>query len=162
MTTETQPAATYTQEAVLACILLPLLATSLAILGGYLIRRWQRGDDTEFLAFGALSILAAVTTTAGLWWGMYPWKAEYHEWRPVTGVVATVDSRLTANTSGGMEDKFVVTLTDNPGQQYGVLDTRAASLRPGDHLDITCVRRWQWSGTHGYDCNFVQMGGGAR
>src|SRR5690348_7649109 len=72
------------------------------------------------------------------------------------GAVATVDSRTIAVQGGGMEDKFVVKFHGND-QQYGVLDTRAAGLKVGDHLTITCVRIWQWSGSHGYDCNFVSL-----
>jgi len=100
---------------------------------------------------GVLIVLTLVAT----WWGMYPWRWEYHEWRPVSGTVASVDSRLN-RTDSGTEEKFVVTFEGNR-QQYGVLDTRAATLRPGDRLSITCVRRWQWSGTHGFDCAFVDM-----
>ncbi|MFD5245034.1 hypothetical protein ACFWIW_10845 [Amycolatopsis sp. NPDC058340] len=114
-------------------------------------------EDATFAV--RLSWLAPVVTAAVLaltWWGMYPWKHEYHHWTPVAGVVETVDSRLVAAGENTMQDKFVVKFTGND-QQYGVLDTRAAGLKPGDRLTITCVRIWQWTGSHGYDCNFISL-----
>lgn len=113
-------------------------------------------DKFDYLFFRA-GWIAAVTASVGVvvatWWGMYPWVAEYHQWVPYSGRVATVDSRLVSSGENASETKYVVTFAGN-SQQYGVLDTRMASVRPGDSLSITCVRRWQWSGSHGYDCNF--------
>jgi hypothetical protein len=88
-------------------------------------------------------------------WGMYPWEWQYHEWTPTGGVVATVDSRLVAGDHS-TDQKFVVTFVGHT-QQYGVTDTRASGIRPGDTLNITCVRQWQYSGTDGLDCNFVSL-----
>ena len=105
-------------------------------------------------------VIVAIILIAGIsvWWGMYPWKADYHEWREHSGIVDTApDSRILTDTaSGSIEQKFVVKFIGDD-QQYGVNDTRAAGLKPGDHLTITCVHIFQWSGTHGYDCNFVSM-----
>lgn len=109
-----------------------------------------------FTGFGSLFLFLAVVTAAATWWGMYPWKAEYHHWTPKSGVVETVDSRLIGDGNGGMSDKFVVKF-QGEDQQYGVLDTRAAGLKAGDTLTITCKREWQYVGTDGYDCNFVDL-----
>jgi hypothetical protein len=157
------PASEYTGATIAAMTIVPLL---IAILAGVAVGLFRKAihpdtgpDDDSFFLWCAIASAAGVVVAAvGLWWGMYPWKAEYHEWRPVSGVVETIDSRLVAsgNGDGSMEDKFVVTFKGNP-QEYGVLDTRAAAVKPGDTLTITCVRRWQWSGSHGYDCNFVDM-----
>jgi hypothetical protein len=162
----------YTGQAIAAMITVPILFLLLLAGSVFLFKKWRglraeklAGEHDEYavvtpaLALTAFIVCAvsAVVAAVGLWWGMYPWKAEYHEWRPVSGVVETVDSRLTAASGNGtMEDKFVVTFEGNP-QQYGVLDTRAAGVKPGDRIEITCVRRWQWSGSHGYDCNFVGL-----
>jgi hypothetical protein len=157
--------AQWTQESIATIIVFPLIA--LVFLGGavffFLAWRYYRQEgnhgpfDTPWgwLLVSIICMVAALGTTGGLWWGMYPWKAEYHQWRPVAGVVETIDSRLIAG-SKATDQKFVVTYQGNP-QQYGVLDTRAASVRKGDRLTITCVKQWQWSGTHGYDCNFVDL-----
>lgn len=149
-----------TGETIAALILVPLLALVLGTVGVLVFKYWQRNTDDfdrpMFCAMWVVCALGVVACVVGLWWGMYPWKADYHQWRPISGVVATADSRLLGNGQGGMEDKFVVTFEGNP-QQYGVLDTRAATVRPGDLLTITCVKRWQWSGTHGFDCNFIDL-----
>lgn len=103
--------------------------------------------------------LVLIALTLGLtWWGMYPWNTEYHHWIPKSGVVARVDSRLisSGDGSGSPETKFVVMFTGDQ-QQYGVNDTRAAGVKQGDRLTITCVRTWQYSGTDGYDCNFIAL-----
>lgn len=125
----------------------------LASLGGAL---WL-GEDTFERVTGCVAVfVVGVLAAIAFWWGMYPWKSEYHHWTPISGVVDTVDSRTVAVDGGGMEDKFVVKYRGSD-LQFGVLDTRAAGLKPGDQLTITCVRIYQWSGTHGYDCNFVSM-----
>lgn len=156
------PAPEWTGETIAAMIVIPLLIVALAV-ATYLFRRWEiteRGDryGDPAIAKGLwITMLAGIVlASAGLWWGMYPWKAEYHQWRPVTGRVTTVDSRMVPAGEHGMEQKFVVMFDGNP-QQYGVIDTRAAGVKPGDQLTITCVRRWQWAGEHGYDCNFVGL-----
>jgi hypothetical protein len=155
------PDTVMTQESLWALILVPLLIV-LLLVGAWLLRRLARwkdfdlGEERWMVTTGAwICLIGALLSAVGLWWGMYPWKWEYHQWTPVAGEVRTVDSRLIGG-DGSMQDKFVVTFVGNP-QQYGVYDTRAASLRAGDHLTIACVRRWQWSGTHGYDCNFIRM-----
>jgi hypothetical protein len=150
----------WTGESIAALITVPTLI-ALLIFGGVAFRRREKRaadkfDRTELRIAWIGCFALALIAQAGLWWGMYPWKAEYHQWRPVSGVVESADSRLMPAGDGSMEQKFVVSFKDNP-QQYGVLDTRAAAVRPGDRLTITCVRRWQWSGAHGYDCNFVAL-----
>jgi len=102
--------------------------------------RWISG-----IGIGLTVVIGAVS--------FYPYKAEYHQWQPVSGTVAKVDKRLIGNGKG-MEEKFVVVFVGS-GQQYGCNDTRCASVRPGDSLTITCKRTWQFAGTDGYDCNFV-------
>lgn len=158
--TTTETTVTGGTVATLICIpiLLLILGAGLVWALRYARRNHDTGNDGEEFAAkilaAALGVIMGITLLA-TWWGMYPWRWEYHEWRPVSGTVASVDSRLN-RTDSGMEDKFVVTF-EGSRQQYGVLDTRAATLRCGDRLSITCVRRWQWSGTHGYDCAFVDM-----
>lgn len=153
----------WTAESIAAVIVVPLLAIGFLIVAFVLRRQALKEDRTDkwnnywiWQGFAIACLVGAVISSAGLAWGMYPWKAEYHQWRPVSGVVASVDKRLVSTGDKSMEDKFVVTFTGS-GQPYGVLDTRAAGLKVGDRLSITCVRRWQYSGTDGYDCNFVDM-----
>ncbi len=151
----------YTGGTVATMIVVPILLVILALAFLFCFLAWRAAredhspDAGPLLAGWLFAAILIVSTVVGTWWGMYPWKAEYHRWRTVSGVVATVDSRLTGTADGSMEDKFVVTF-EGDGQQYGLPDTRAAALRKGDHLTINCVRIWQWSGSHGYDCRFVE------
>lgn len=175
MTEQTTPSVEWTIESIVSVLLVPLIAAVFLFVGVYCWKRFstmrrdiqEHGDttygmkafDCNSFGVGAGICFAAVVLCAfGLWWGMYPWKAEYHQWRPVSGVVDTVDSRILPAGDSSMEQKFVVRFKGSP-QQYGVLDTRAAGVKPGDRLTVTCVRRWQWSGTHGFDCNFVSLDG---
>jgi hypothetical protein len=152
----------YTVGTIATMIAVPvLLLAALGTVVAMLVRRRRATESDDRRGYGLAAIgagVAAVVITGATWWGMYPWRAEYHEWRSVSGVVEFVDSRLlaTGDNDGSVEDKFVVIFEGNP-QQYGVLDTRAASVRPGDTLTITCVRQYQRSGSHGYDCNFVEL-----
>lgn len=118
--------------------------------------RGNYGDGEGPIATLLLVALTAAVMIPSVWWGMYPWKAEYHEWRPVSGTVERVDTRMLSNENGGTYQKVVIKFVGNE-QQYGVDDTRAAGLKEGDKAVITCKRAYQWAGTHGYDCAFVDM-----
>lgn len=155
------PADEYTAETIWTMALVPFLIVVCVVIATITFLMWRHlrrvedPDDTGF-ALGAwlVSTLVALLIGLSLWWGMYPWKADYHEWRAVSGTVEQINHRLTSTGEKSMEDKYVVKFWGNT-QQYGVLDTRMATVEEGDDLVITCVRRYQWSGTHGYDCNFV-------
>jgi hypothetical protein len=153
-----------TGETVLTMVVVPLLVAATTLVGVFFFVVWRHlrardHDDTGLaMASWVLCIVALIAIGGLTWWGMYPWKSEYHHWTPKSGVVATVDSRIVpgGTDSKSVEQKFVVSFAGED-QQYAVMDTRAAGVKPGDRLTITCVRRWQWSGTHGYDCNFVAL-----
>lgn len=150
----------WTAESIATVIVMPLLTIGLVV-GAWWFRRVSRreaetdyGEPGLFRVLAVACVVGAVLAVAGTWWGMYPWTAAYHAYQPVSGTVATIDSRIvSAGDDGGSEQKYVVTFAGNP-QPYGVIDTRAAAVRPGDHLEIACVRRWQQAGTDGYDCMF--------
>lgn len=85
--------------------------------------------------------------------GYYPYKAEYHQWQPHGGTVASIDKRLMGG-SDNLEEKFVVRFEGSP-QQYGCSDTRCASVHPGDRLSLTCKKDWEYAAVDGYNCRFV-------
>lgn len=153
----------WTGESIAAVIIVPLIILILGVVG-WLLRRRAQDEDREsafsdYWMFQGFAIVCWVTipiVVISFWWSMFPWKTEYHQWQPKSGIVSKVDQRL-LNATG----KFVVSFQGSD-QQYGVIDTRAAGIEVGDQLTITCVRRWQWSGTHGYDCNFVSLESGKR
>jgi len=99
-----------------------------------------------------IAVIAVLITAIGSW----PYKAEYHKWQNVDGVVTSTNSRFLASgdKNGGTNQKFVVTFKGSD-QQFGCNDTRCATVEKGDWLKITCMRSFQWFGTPGYDCNFV-------
>jgi len=153
----------WTGESIAAMIIIPLVIVIL-LLVGWLLHRRAGDEDREsaysdywmYQGFAILCWVLVPIVAVSFWWSMYPWKTEYHQWQPKSGVVSKVDQRL-LNATG----KFVVSFQGSD-QQYGVIDTRAAGIEVGDKLTITCVRRWQWSGTHGYDCNFVSLESGSK
>lgn len=137
---------------VLAIVALLVVAVVLLVIR----RTADRYDRGIILAFAIGSFVAALVALLIVAFGMYPYKAEYHQWRDVSGVVATTNSRLIAGDHA-TDQKFVVSFVGAPDKQFGCNDTRCAGVRPGDHLTITCKRTWQWFGTPGYDCNFVSL-----
>jgi hypothetical protein len=84
--------------------------------------------------------------------GYFPYEAQYHQYQETTGIVASIDVRL-VSSGDSMQEKFVVVYDD--GRERGCLDTRCAAVQPGDILTMECKRIYQWSGTDGWDCNFV-------
>ncbi|WP_025358364.1 hypothetical protein [Kutzneria albida] len=90
---------------------------------------------------------------------MFPWTAEYHQWRPVGGTLSEVQSRLiSAGSNGGSNQKFAVRFTGSK-QEYSCEDTRCALLKPRQHLELSCIREWQYAGTPGYACQYVRSDG---
>src|SRR3954471_22793531 len=130
---------------------LVLLIALAAAAGGILMR----GDGGWGLFAGAVAVILVVLGVCA--WAYYPYHGEYHQWRTHSGTVADVSNRLiSAGDKGGSNQKFVVRF-EGSGQQYGCNDTRCASVKVGDDLTISCKRAWQYSGTDGYDCNFVSL-----
>lgn len=120
----------------------------------------MRDNFDEFVLFGAFaSALATVGFFGGYIWGMYPDDFAHHHYTRYTGTVAETNSRLIASGTdgGGTDQKFVVSFKEAPNEQYGVIDTRAALVKPGQTLTIDCVKIWQQAGTEGQDCQFVSV-----
>lgn len=133
----------------------PILVLSIiALIGGgvWLIRRGRSVDDDfdrkSVIGLGAGLLVTALAFVVGTGIGMYPYSAEYHQWREDTGTVTSIDSRFTSATQ-----RVVVTLDDD--RQRSCDDTRCAEVQVGDELTLSCKRHWQYTGTDGYDCNFV-------
>lgn len=127
------------------------------IVAGIFLRRYSLSDDAydpgtvvfaKWVCWGLAGVLVAAAFL-----GFYPYKAEYHHWQNIDGNVTSTNSRFLAKSSG-TDQKFVVTL-EGSDQQFGCNDTRCATIEEGDWLEITCKRSFQWFGTPGYDCNFV-------
>jgi hypothetical protein len=140
-------------------IWLPVAFLVMLILLGFalwMFRKWlsETFDPGVFLGLAIGSLVLTVLLIAGTVIGMYPYQAEYHQWRTESGTVTQVDSRLvSAGDSGGSNERFVVVLDGD--RQRSCDDTRCAQVEIGDLLTLSCKRSWQYSGTDGWDCNYV-------
>lgn len=125
---------------------------------------WNKRDSSDHLLLD--NRWAMALWTAGSWClpfivlgiiglAMWPWQAEYHQYRPVHGTVANISNRFVGGDHSTSQ-KFVVTLTSG-SQQYGITDTRAALLKPGDPVSLRCIRVYEYgSNDAGYDCKWGQ------
>lgn len=139
-------------------IWLPIAALLLIILvgvGWWLLHIWRdlnSYDRGPALGLGLAALGCALLLVGGTAWGMWPYSGEYHQWRTTTGTVEQIDSRIISSGDSGPTERYVVTFDD--GRQRSCDDTRCAQVGEGDELTLACKRAWQWSGTHGYDCNY--------
>ena len=133
-----------------------LLVIGLVAVGAWLLHvrsTLSDYDRTPAAWLAAAALFTALLTAGGTALGMWPYSAEYHQWRETSGTVAEIDSRILSGANGGPTERFVVTFDD--GSQRSCDDTRCAQVEEGDELTIACKRLWQWAGTHGYDCNYI-------
>lgn len=77
-----------------------------------------------------------------------PFDKDYYGWHRIEGSVAVVNSRILYQT-----EKFVVTID---GTQYGCNDTRCANIQVGDYVVLNCTVDWDWNGTDGWDCKYIE------
>lgn len=141
-------------------VLMPvfIFVAAVFILAGIAWWIWRTPGSYDMPAWvggvGGITIGALLLAGTGL--AMWPWKAQYHQWQPVTGKVAQISSRLVGD-SDSAHQKFVVKFTD--GRLRGVDDTRAALVKPGDTISLKCKRVYQWGATPGWDCNWASQDG---
>lgn len=109
------------------------------------------GDEPLARVFKWVARAAALALLVGVAIGMYPWSAPYHQFRPVSGTVDSVSSRFISSGDSGTTQNFLVVIDGKP---YRVDDTRAAGLKAGDHVDLMCVKSWQWSAAPGQICRW--------
>jgi hypothetical protein len=122
-----------------------------------LIARWW---DVSILApvAGGAAAAAVVAVVFVLSW--FPFSGEYHQWTQLRGTVAQSSSRL-VGADNSTSQRFVVAFKGNQGQ-FSCDDTRCSLVHPGDVLTLSCKRSWQYVGTSGYDCNYVDDRGGTQ
>jgi hypothetical protein len=103
---------------------------------------------------GGISLLAVAVVLALfplVGWALVGFNGEYMAYHPVSGKVDQIASRQIADGKG-MSQRYVFTIG---GQPYGVDDTRAALVKPGDTVSLNCVREFVWGSTNnGYACNW--------
>lgn len=137
-----------------------ILLLGSAIIGLLAFRQYRKdkySDVFDLLDSGAAvvgSVIVFVATLGLSLWQWFPYNMAYHSYRPQSGVVQQVSSRILGD-SNSVSQKFVVLFRGNP-QEYGCTDTRCALIRPGDSVSLDCKKVWVYGGADGYDCNFVR------
>ena len=107
------------------------------------------GDAAEFVVMCSAAMIVTLLIAAV---AFFPYKAEYHQWRSVDGAVTAINKRLISQDKG-MAERYVFTVNGHP---YGVDDTRAATVKVGDTVNLMCVREWQYASVSGYVCRWNQ------
>jgi hypothetical protein len=137
-----------------------LVLTGAALVTGItMIRKSHDMDDIDgpFAKWGGLAIVAAAVITlavAASPAGYYPYSAEYHQWRPVSGTVTQVSSRIISDGSSSVSQRFVVKIKGRDSF-YGCDDTRCSTIKPGDTVHLSCKREWQYASVPGYGCRWA-------
>jgi hypothetical protein len=135
---------------VLLCIAAVLLVIALIAWIGTAIEVFD-GDLSTL--FGAMAFVAALIAAAFpiVGFSVVGWSPDYLAFHPVHGVVQQIASRQISEGKG-MSQRYVFTID---GQPYGVDDTRAALVKPGDAVSLNCTREFVWGSTNnGYACNW--------
>lgn len=109
-------------------------------------------DKGSYTFFAWAGIVCAIITTGATFWAMYPLEREYHRWYPVAGEVEQVERRI---LSGGSSISERVLIEIAGKGQYGCDDTRCTGLKAGDQVSLHCKLEWQYTGTDGYSCNYI-------
>lgn len=131
------------------CILLLIVAVVFAAYKRSNSSQYDRDAFNMLLVFSSIALLLAAVATAGL---MFPYNSEFHQWRHVSGTVDKVGSRVISTGESSISQRFVVVID---GQPFGVDDTRASLLKPGDHVDLACKKEWQYAADSGWGCRWA-------
>jgi hypothetical protein len=98
---------------------------------------------------GFFAIPALVFPLIGF--GLVGYDSDYLLLKPVSGEVQEIASRQIADGKG-MSTRYVAVIN---GQQYGIDDTRAALIKPGDTISLNCTKQFVYGSTNnGYACNW--------
>lgn len=108
---------------------------------------WREDDARGFaIASWVLSFVAVVGTLLAF----YPYEARFHQWRPVSGTVQQVTSRLIGKDKSTNQ----VFLVQIAGHDYRVDDTRGAGLKAGDQVSLMCRDTWEYAAASGTVCRW--------
>jgi hypothetical protein len=136
----------------------PLLGVILLVLLGFAL--WCLVEAELGVGLSALGVAGVIVGVALSPLGYYPYGAEYHQWRDVSGVVADTGSRFLPSSDGKATEQKIVVRYAGSDLDFGCQDTRCALVKKGDTLDLRCKRTWQYQSVSGYDCRFVSRRAG--
>lgn len=110
----------------------------------------DRGEARFAVGVAVLLVaLSAVITAAS----MYPFKAEYHQWRPVAGEITQSGHQVTTGGKGRVFHDYMFVIN---GRTYECEDNRCALLEEGDSVELLCKPEFQYASTDPYVCKFVR------
>lgn len=84
----------------------------------------------------------------------YPFGSEWHSNYRVTGTVQETNKRLIAD-GDSMSERYVLNIDGKP---FGVDDTRASLVKPGDKVTLICNKEWQYAAEAGWACRWGGKG----
>jgi hypothetical protein len=119
-------------------------------------------DDEPGLGVTVAAVMIAFIGVALSPLGYYPFDAEYHQWREVSGVVDDTGSRFLPSSDGTATEQKIVVRFAGSDLDFGCQDTRCSLAKKGDTLDLKCKRSWQYQSVSGYDCRFIGRIAGVR
>jgi hypothetical protein len=151
--------ATMTLDAIIGFIALGICL--LLCLGGLGIGVLNLSDGRGYgWGWIAGSIVSAIVVLVAWWWGMaFTLSGDYHAWNVKEGTVERVAKRLVSAGDKGMAERYVVTINGRP---YGIDDTRAALVEPGDKVSLRCKKDYEWGvprEAHGWACRWNKVPG---
>jgi hypothetical protein len=110
------------------------------------------GEWPGWILIGSGVVVGAVTLLT-----MWPLKYDYHHYVTKRGTVERVNKRLTdVGSESGASERYVIKMVGDP-IPYGVDDTRASLLTPGDAVGIKCKKEHQFFQPYyqdGYACRW--------
>lgn len=113
------------------------------------------GERGLWLAGGIAALFIQIGINV---WFNFPFSMEYHSYKPISGTVEDVNTRLLTEGSGdsrSVSQKYAIRL-EGSDQIYGCQDTRCSLAKKGDKLKLYCERQWQYASVPGYDCRYGQ------
>jgi hypothetical protein len=134
----------------------PTIAALIAALLLFLFIVWRprwNSDRTEKLILSGLPVLFILGLTVGSAFGYYPFRGDYHRLQPASGTVQAVDSRFFAAS------QYVV-VTYDTGLTVRCDDSRCATVRPGETLNLLCTKEHQFGSplaADGWACRWGQQ-----
>jgi hypothetical protein len=130
---------------------LPVIGVAVLLCLGliWLALRYAQDNEDD----GTLSLipgLGALVLIIAPLFCYYPYSGDYHRLQPVTGVVQAVDSRFLAAS------QYVV-VTYDTGLTVRCDDSRCATVRTGESLQLLCTKEHQFGSplaTDGWGCRW--------
>ncbi|HVX24227.1 MAG TPA: hypothetical protein VG992_02695 [Candidatus Saccharimonadales bacterium] len=115
-----------------------------------LLRSDDYYNNGGFLTFVGTAI--GVITLAVMAFAFFPFHAAYHQWRPVSGTVTQLGSRVLSSDDNATNQQFALVINH---QNYSCSDARCSLVKVGDYVSLSCIKSNVNGGVDANTCNFV-------